>query len=67
MHDPIPLTVGLTDVVPILVEDGLKAKGGLYERGADWGSYMVVDGLLVTGQNPASSEAVAHELLTRLG
>lgn len=59
--------VGLTDVVPILVEDGLKAKGGLYERGADWGSHIAVDGLLVTGQNPASSEAVAHELLTRLG
>jgi putative intracellular protease/amidase len=55
--------VGLTDVVPFLVEDMLKANGGLYEKGPDWGSYVVVDGKLVTGQNPASSEAAAKELL----
>lgn len=55
--------VGLTDVVPFLVEDMLKANGGLYEKGGDWGSYVVVDGKLVTGQNPASSEAAAKELL----
>ncbi|MEC5322567.1 type 1 glutamine amidotransferase domain-containing protein [Aurantimonas sp. A3-2-R12] len=58
--------VGLTDVVPFLVEDMLKANGGLYEKGADWGSYVVVDGKLVTGQNPASSEEAAKELLKLL-
>lgn len=58
--------VGLTDVVPFLVEEMLKANGGLYEKGADWGSYVVVDGKLVTGQNPASSEDAAKELLKLL-
>lgn len=58
--------VGLTDIVPFLVEEMLKANGGLYERGPDWGSYVVVDGNLVTGQNPASSEAAAKELLKLL-
>ncbi len=55
--------VGLTKVVPFLVEDMLKANGGLYEKGPDWGSFVVVDGKLVTGQNPASSEDAARELL----
>ena len=55
--------VDLTEVVPFLVEDMLKANGGLYEKGPDWSSYVVVDGKLVTGQNPASSEAAAKELL----
>jgi putative intracellular protease/amidase len=55
--------VGLTEIVPFLVEDMLKANGALYERGPDWGSFVVVDGKLVTGQNPASSEAAAKELL----
>ena len=55
--------VGLTKMVPFLVEDMLKANGGLYESGPDWGSYVVVDGKLVTGQNPASSEAAAREML----
>ena len=58
--------VGLTKVVPFLVEDMLKANGGLYEKGPDWGSYVVVDGKLITGQNPASSEAAARELLKLL-
>ncbi len=58
--------VGLTEIVPFLVEDMLKANGGLYEKGPDWGSYVVVDGNLVTGQNPASSEAAAKELLKLL-
>jgi putative intracellular protease/amidase len=58
--------VGLTEVVPFLVEDMLRANGGLYEKGPDWGSYVVVDGKLVTGQNPASSEAAAKELLKLL-
>jgi putative intracellular protease/amidase len=55
--------VGLTDVVPLLLEDMLEANGGLYEKGPDWGSFVVVDGKLVTGQNPGSSEATAEKLL----
>jgi putative intracellular protease/amidase len=58
--------VGLTDIVPFLVEDMLTQNGGKYEKGADWGSYVVRDGMLVTGQNPASSGAAAKELLTLL-
>lgn len=58
--------VGLAKIVPFLVEDMLKANGGLYEKGPDWGSYVVVDGGLITGQNPASSEAAAKELLKLL-
>jgi putative intracellular protease/amidase len=59
--------VGLTKVVPFLVEDMLKANGGEYTKGADWQSYVVTDGKLVTGQNPASSEAGAQALLKLLG
>lgn len=55
--------VGLTDVVPFLVEDELVALGGRYSKGADWGSYVVKDGLLITGQNPGSSAATAALLL----
>jgi putative intracellular protease/amidase len=55
--------VGLTQVVPFLVEDMLKERGGLYSRGPDWQPHVVTDGLLVTGQNPASSEAAARALL----
>ncbi|SEL20680.1 Putative intracellular protease/amidase [Roseovarius nanhaiticus] len=58
--------VGLTDVVPFLVEDMLKANGGHYEKGDDWASFVVTDGKLVTGQNPASSEAAAKKLLALL-
>ena len=58
--------VGLTDVVPFLLEDVLKANGGHYEKGADWASYVVEDGLLITGQNPASSEEAAKRLLAKL-
>ncbi len=58
--------VGLTDVVPFLVEDELTAKGGVYSRGPDWGSYVVQDGLLITGQNPGSSAAAARALLDAL-
>ncbi|WAI81796.1 MULTISPECIES: type 1 glutamine amidotransferase domain-containing protein [Achromobacter] len=57
--------VGLTDVVPFLVEDELKAKGGVYSKGPDWGSYVVSDGLLITGQNPASSLEAAAVLMKR--
>lgn len=55
--------VELTDVVPFLVEDELKAKGGLFSKGDDWGPYVVSDGLLITGQNPASSATAATRLL----
>jgi len=55
--------VHLTHVVPFLVEDELKRIGGLYEKAADWESHAVVDGRLVTGQNPASSTAAAQALL----
>ena len=58
--------VGLTDVVPFLVEDQLKALGGVYSQGPDWGSYVVGDGLLITGQNPASSAEAAAALLKRI-
>lgn len=58
--------VGLTDVVPFLVEDMLKANGGAYEKGDDWASFVIVDGKLVTGQNPASSEEAAKKLLALL-
>ena len=59
--------VELTDIVPFLVEDELKAKGGQYSQGPDWAPYVVTDGLLITGQNPASSAAAATALLQRLG
>ena len=59
--------VGLTDVVPFLVEDMLKQNGGVYSKIGDWQSYVVEDGLLITGQNPASSEAAAKALLVKLG
>jgi putative intracellular protease/amidase len=55
--------VHLTHVVPFLVEDELKRIGGRYEKTADWESFAIVDGRLVTGQNPASSTAAAHALL----
>jgi putative intracellular protease/amidase len=54
--------VQLTKVVPFLVEDELKRIGGLYEKADDWESHVVVDGRLVTGQNPASSTAAAQAL-----
>jgi putative intracellular protease/amidase len=57
--------VGLTDVVPFLVEDMLKANGGRYSKAGDWQPYVQSDGLLITGQNPASSEPVARALLAR--
>lgn len=59
--------VGLTGVVPFLLEDRITQRGALYSKGADWAPYVQVDGKLVTGQNPASSTLVAQELLTLLG
>lgn len=55
--------VNLTKVVPFLLEDELKKLGGHYSNGADWGVHVKKDGLLITGQNPASSEATASALL----
>ncbi len=58
--------VGLTDVVPFLLEDMLAEQGGTYSKGEDWASYVLEDGLLITGQNPASSEEAAKKLLAKL-
>ncbi|RWR02170.1 dimethylallyltransferase [[Pantoea] beijingensis] len=58
--------VGLTDVVPFLVEDELTQLGALFEHTDDWEVYSLTDGHLVTGQNPASSAAAAQELLKLL-
>jgi putative intracellular protease/amidase len=58
--------VGLTEVVPFLLEDRLKERGVLYSKGANWASHVQVDGKLVTGQNPASSGPAGKELLTLL-
>ena len=55
--------VQLTKVVPFLVEDELKRLGGLFEKVDDWQSFSIVDGRLITGQNPASSAAGARDLL----
>ena len=59
--------VGLSKVVPFLVEDMLKERGGRYEKGPDWAPFVITDGKLITGQNPASSEAAAKALLQLLG
>jgi putative intracellular protease/amidase len=59
--------VGLTDVVPFLVEDMLRQNGGTYSKLEDWQPYVVTDGLLITGQNPASSDPAAKALLKLLG
>ncbi len=58
--------VGLTDIVPFLVEDTLKEKGGQYSKAEDWQVHVQQDGLLITGQNPASSAATAEALLKLL-
>jgi len=58
--------VGLTDIVPFLVEDMLKRNGASYSKQEDWQPHVVTDGLLITGQNPASSEPVAQALLEKL-
>ena len=58
--------VELTDDVPYLVEDQLIAMGGLYQKVEDWNSFAIVDGLIITGQNPGSSVAVAEALVKAL-
>ena len=58
--------VGLTDIVPFLVEDKMNQMGANYSKGEDWSSYVMTDGKLITGQNPASSKDAARELLRML-
>lgn len=58
--------VELTDVVPFLIEDEFQSLGGFYEKGPDWAPFVIEDGKLVTGQNPASSEGVAKALVAQL-
>jgi putative intracellular protease/amidase len=58
--------VQLTNIVPFLIEDRLKELGGSYSKADDWQPHVVTDGLLITGQNPASSEPAAEELLKML-
>lgn len=58
--------VGLTEVVPLLLEDMLKANGATYSSGGDWAAYALQDGNLITGQNPASSKLVAEKLYESL-
>lgn len=58
--------VGLTKIVPFLVEDELIALGGKFEKTDDWAVYVIQDGLLITGQNPASSGPAAEKLLEAL-
>lgn len=58
--------VGLSAIVPFLIEDEFTRLGGIYQKGPDWQPHVVTDRQLVTGQNPASSEAVARALLTLL-
>ncbi len=57
---------GLADVVPFLVEDLLVANGGIYSKAADWASHVVVDGNLITGQEPGSSKEAAVALVALL-
>lgn len=58
--------VGLTKIVPFLLEDALKQNGATYSKAENWQPYAVEDGLLITGQNPASSKLVAQKLLNQL-
>lgn len=58
--------VGLTKVVPFLLEDALTQNGAKFSKGPNWAPYSVEDGLLITGQNPASSKLVAGKLLDKL-
>jgi putative intracellular protease/amidase len=57
---------GLTQIVPFLLENMLTDHGALYSKGEDWSPYVVTDGKLVTGQNPASSEEAARRVLSLL-
>ncbi|MGB1197398.1 MAG: type 1 glutamine amidotransferase domain-containing protein [Thalassotalea sp.] len=58
--------VQLTDIVPFLLEDELIKRGGDYQKAEDWHAFAVQDGLIISGQNPASSALTAEKLLTQL-
>ena len=58
--------VKLTNIVPFLIEDMLKENGAIYEKGADWSSFAVEDGLLISGQNPQSAKLVGELLIAKL-
>lgn len=58
--------VQLTNIVPFSLENKLKERGAIYEKGADWSSFTIIDGLIVTGQNPQSSKEVAEKLLNKI-
>lgn len=58
--------VGLSTIVPFLIEDMLKQNGAIYEKGADWSPFAVSDGLLISGQNPQSASLVADLLIEKL-
>lgn len=58
--------VELSNIVPFLLESKLNELGGNYSKGDDWASYVLTDGNLITGQNPASSAAVAEKMLAML-
>lgn len=58
--------VGLTTIVPFLIEDMLKENGAIYKKGADWSSFAVSDGLLISGQNPQSAGLVAKKLMEKI-
>ena len=58
--------VGLPEIVPFLLEDELIKRGGDYQKVEDWAAFAVQDGLLISGQNPASSELAANKLLSHL-
>jgi putative intracellular protease/amidase len=57
---------GTNELVPYLVEDEMKARDGKYSKSDNWTQHVVADGLLITGQNPASSEAVAKLLFEKI-
>jgi putative intracellular protease/amidase len=58
--------VGLTSVVPFLLEDRLRERSAIYSKADNWIPYIKVDDKLITGQNPASSRPAAEELLRML-
>ncbi|MGB0942660.1 MAG: type 1 glutamine amidotransferase domain-containing protein [Marinomonas sp.] len=58
--------VQLTDIVPFLLEDELIKRGANYQKTDDWNVFSLEDGLVITGQNPASSEQAAEKLIARL-
>lgn len=58
--------VGLTDIVPFLLEDEIAKQGADYQKAEDWNAFAVQDGVIISGQNPASSELVAQKLIQQL-